>query len=113
MLELFHSTSQPPNQKTQIGIALPRSVFTLPLCICTSRQYSAGGPTSKLLRTDLIESIKTDLIDLIEALPGWSGLIFLRKDSVIWHFTIFSWLMADGYMAHVSDLTPGFLNLSN
>ena len=110
IVSLHLPTSQPKNTNRYCPATI---CFYPPIVYLYFTPYSAGGPTSKLLRTDLIESIKTDLIDLIEALPGWSGLIFLRKDSVIWHFTIFSWLMADGYMAYVSDLTPGFLNLSN
>ena len=35
--ECFTLPPNQPHQKTQADIALPRSVFTLPLCICTSR----------------------------------------------------------------------------
>ena len=91
----FHSTSQPQPKNT--NRYCPATIcFYPPIVYLYFTPYSAGGPTSKLLRTDLIESIKTDLIDLIEALPGWSGLIVLRKDSVIWHFTTFSCFLAHG-----------------
>ena len=68
MLELFHSTSQPKNTNRYCPATI---CFYPPIVYLYFTPYSAGGPTSKLLRTDLIESIKTDLIDLIEALPGW------------------------------------------
>ena len=77
IVSLHLPTSQPKNTNRYCPATI---CFYPPIVYLYFTPYSAGGPTSKLLRTDLIESIKTDLIDLIEALPGWSGLIVLHKD---------------------------------